>query len=360
MDGNYLAGKSLSFIVPVKDEEATLKALFLGIADQCHFCPSWEVIFVDDGSIDASWSVIQEIANENPANVRALRFRRNLGKADALAAGWRQAAGDYVFTLDADLQDDPKEIGRFLQKMSEGFDIVTGWKQTRHDPWHKVLPSRVFNCMLSRVNKVKLHDHNCGFKCYRSVVIETIAMYGEMHRMVPSLALMEGFRTAEIPVTHHPRLHGRSKYGCKRFLSGFLDMWTVFFLQNYRQRPMHFFGGTSLIIFLLSILLAVAFIFVPFPTRVALLIGLAAPALGTGSILMFMAGLVAESQVHEQTRNERVFPIRETIDPRACETDIEEEPTSLTEWNENEPGILLSGRSGTHHIFGRRYSRISR
>ena len=243
---------SLSFVVPVKDEEATLEILFRGIAAQAtNLASHWEVIFVDDGSSDGSWRVIRQLAAQDEEHVKAIRFRINVGKAEALAAGWKECKGDFVFTMDADLQDDPEEIPRFLEKMREGFDVVTGWKRTRHDPWHKVLPSRIFNYILSRVNKVELHDHNCGFKCYWAEVVRTLPMYGEMHRMVPSLAAMHGFRTAEIAVKHHPRRHGRSKYGLQRFLRGFLDMWTVqwtvHFLQNFRQRPMHLMGTVSLL-----------------------------------------------------------------------------------------------------------------
>jgi glycosyltransferase involved in cell wall biosynthesis len=209
---------SVSFVIPFKDEEATLEKLFRAISDQVSkITARWEVIFVDDGSVDGGWSVVQRLAIENPDNVKAIRFRRNMGKADALATGWKECTGDFVFTMDADLQDDPEEIPRFLEKMQEGCDIVTGWKRRRLDPWHKVLPSRVFNLMLSKVNKVDLHDHNCGFKCYRREVVESIPLYGEMHRMVPSLAAIHGYKTAEIPVKHHPRVYGRSKYGLKRF-----------------------------------------------------------------------------------------------------------------------------------------------
>jgi glycosyltransferase involved in cell wall biosynthesis len=239
---------SVAFVIPVKDEQATLAPLFHGIEEQmAEITELWEVFFIDDGSSDGSWMAIEQLAAENAEHVKAIRFRHNAGKAAALAAGWKASTGDIVFTMDADLQDDPEEIPRFLEKMRDGFDVVTGWKRDRHDPWHKVLPSRIFNFILSRVNKVHLHDHNCGFKCYRREVVQSLAMYGEMHRMVPSLAAMQGFRTAEIPVKHHPRRHGRSKYGLKRFLRGFLDMWTVFFLQNFRQRPMHLMGAVSLI-----------------------------------------------------------------------------------------------------------------
>ncbi|MBV8641907.1 MAG: glycosyltransferase [Verrucomicrobia bacterium] len=305
---------SLSFVVPVKDEEATLETLFRGIAAQATKLTSyWEVIFVDDGSSDGSWKVIRQLAVENEEHVKAIRFRRNVGKAEALAAGWKECRGDFVFTMDADLQDDPEEIPRFLEKMREGFDVVTGWKRTRHDPWHKVLPSRIFNFILSHVNKVELHDHNCGFKCYRAEVVQCLPMYGEMHRMVPSLAAMHGFRTAEIPVRHHPRLHGRSKYGLQRFLRGFLDMWTVNFLQNFRQRPMHLMGTVSLAMLLGACCLALFLARVPLRLSVFLLLSSALPALLIGAVLTIMIGLLAEWNVHQSVEDAHFRPIAETI-----------------------------------------------
>ena len=195
--------------------------------------------------------------------------------------------------MDADLQDDPQEIPRFLEKMREGFDVVTGWKQKRHDPWHKVLPSRVFNLLLSWVCKVKLHDHNCGFKAYRREVTQSIPMYGEMHRMVPSLAAMHGFRTAEIPVKHHPRVHGKSKYGAKRFLRGYLDMWTMFFLQNFRQRPMHLMGSVSLSMLGFGAVLALFVSRTPLPFSMFLLLSSALPVLLLGAVLTAMIGFLA-------------------------------------------------------------------
>jgi dolichol-phosphate mannosyltransferase len=305
---------SLSFVVPVKDEEATLETLFRGIAAQAtNLTSHWEVIFVDDGSSDGSWRVIKRLAAEDEEHVIAIRFRRNVGKAEALAAGWKECRGDFVFTMDADLQDDPEEIPRFLEKMREGFDVVTGWKRTRHDPWHKVLPSRIFNFILSRVNKVQLHDHNCGFKCYRAEVVQSLPMYGEMHRMVPSLAAMHGFRTAEIPVKHHPRLHGRSKYGLQRFLRGFLDMWTVNFLLNFRQRPMHLMGTVSLLMLGVDCCLALFLSRVTLPLSVFLLLSSALPALLIGAVLTIMIGLLAEWNVHQSVEDAHFRPIAETI-----------------------------------------------
>jgi CheY-like chemotaxis protein len=305
---------SLSFVIPAKDEQETIEPLFRKIADQAsRITEWWEVIYIDDGSADESWQTIRRLATENAEHVKAIRFRRNVGKAEALAAGWKESRGDLVFTMDADLQDDPEEIPRFLDKMKEGFDVVTGWKQTRHDPWHKVLPSRVFNLLLSHVNGVHLHDHNCGFKCYRREVVQVLPMYGEMHRMVPSLAAMHGFQTAEIPVKHHPRRYGRSKYGLRRFLRGFLDMWTVHFLRNFRQRPMHLMGGVSILMLGSGCVLALVLARVPLPFSVDLLLSAALPGLLVGSVSTMLMGLIAESTVHQARGNAQQRPVAETI-----------------------------------------------
>jgi glycosyltransferase involved in cell wall biosynthesis len=307
-------GVSLSFVIPLKDEAPTLGELYNKIAQhasgQTQF---WEVIFVDDGSADNSWEVIQRLATENPDRIKAIRFRRNLGKAEALAAGWKECSGDFVFTMDADLQDDPAEIARFLRKMEEGWDIVSGWKRRRHDPWHKVLPSRIFNLMLSRVNKVKLHDHNCGFKCYRREVVHAIPMYGEMHRMIPSLAAMHGYRTAEIAVQHHPRVHGRSKYDFRRFLRGFLDMWTVNYLQNFRQRPLHFLGSVALAMGAGGVLLAVLLLAFPLPAKLVEKLDPAPPILVVGGLMTVLLGLISESNLHEDTEQAKRKPIVSSI-----------------------------------------------
>lgn len=230
----------LSFVIPVMNEEATLEELADGIFRNVEDVENVEVIFIDDGSTDHSWNKIQALAELFPQQVRGLRFRSNRGKAAALQVGFEAAKGDIIFTMDADLQDDPSEISRFLEKLDEGYDLVSGWKAVRHDPWHKVLPSRVFNRLLSRFSRVKLHDHNCGFKCYRRQVAKSIHLFGELHRMVPSLAGMQGFKVAEIVVEHHARKFGVSKYGIERFIRGFSDMLTMGFLRVYRERPSHF------------------------------------------------------------------------------------------------------------------------
>jgi glycosyltransferase involved in cell wall biosynthesis len=285
----------LSFVVPVKNEEATLGELLSRIAAASDAAErSFEVIFVDDGSDDSSWSVIRSLVNASGRPVRAIRFRKNLGKAAALAAGFRAACGNVVFTMDADLQDDPRDIGRFLSKLDEGFDIVSGWKRIRHDPWHKVLPSRIFNAMLSALTGTALHDHNCGFKCYRREVIHEISLYGERHRMIPALGSIRGFRSTEIAVTHHPRRFGRSKYGLSRFFRGFMDMLTVAFLQNYRERPLHLLGGLALALSTLGFL-SFGVAFVPaVNVRAATALEVVGGSLVACSIPLFALGFVAE------------------------------------------------------------------
>ena len=242
----------LSIVIPVYNEEDSLELLHAeleAVASEHDY--TLDIILVDDGSSDGSWDVISQLAERDP-RVRGLRFRRNFGKAAALSAGFELARGELVFTLDADLQDDPKEIPRFLEKMSNDLDVVSGWKRVRHDPWHKVGPSRVFNWMVSRLTGVKLHDHNCGFKCYRREIFDEVRLYGELHRFVPVLAAARGFRVGEIVVDHRQRKFGHSKYGVMRILKGFLDLLTVKFLTGFGQRPQHVLGTVGLMFFLLS------------------------------------------------------------------------------------------------------------
>jgi dolichol-phosphate mannosyltransferase len=210
-----------------------------------------QILLVDDGSRDDSWEVIRRLAATDD-RVEGIRLRRNFGKAAALGAGFASARGELVLTLDADLQDDPREIPKFLERIGEGYDVVSGYKQVRHDPWHKVLPSRIFNWMVSRLTGVHLHDHNCGFKCYRLPVVREVQLYGELHRFVPVLAWARGFRIGEVVVRHRARRFGRSKYGVKRLLKGFLDLLTVKFLVGFGERPQHMLGGLGLLSFLLG------------------------------------------------------------------------------------------------------------
>lgn len=244
----------ISIVIPVFNEQESLRPLYAEIVEVAAARQyEVEVIFVDDGSRDGSWDAIAALAAEDP-RVRGIRFRRNFGKAAALSAGFADVRGDLVMTLDADLQDDPHEIPRFLDKLNEGYDVISGWKRVRHDPWHKVLPSRIFNAMVSWLTGVKLHDHNCGMKCYRREVLGEVRLYGEMHRFVPVLAAARGFKPSEIEIKHRARKFGRSKYGLTRIFKGFLDLLTVKFLTGFGQRPQHILGTLGLGSFVLGAL----------------------------------------------------------------------------------------------------------
>ncbi|WP_425616525.1 glycosyltransferase family 2 protein [Anatilimnocola sp. NA78] len=242
----------ISFVIPVYNEFESLQALHqelceVATANQYEI----EIILIDDGSKDGSWDIIKRLSAED-ARVKGIRFRRNFGKAAALSAGFEAAQGEFVFTLDADLQDDPHEIPRFLEEMDKGFDVVSGWKQLRHDPWHKVGPSRVFNWLVGQLTGVKLHDHNCGFKCYRRGVLEEVRIYGELHRFVPVLAAAKGWTVSEVVVNHRARKFGYSKYGVSRIVKGFLDLLTVYFLTGFKERPQHLLGTLGILSFFLG------------------------------------------------------------------------------------------------------------
>ena len=237
----------LSIVIPVYNEAESLVALHGEIRDVAASNGyELDVIFVDDGSRDNSWEIIRRLASADP-QVRGIRFRRNFGKSAALSAGFAQVRGEMVMTLDADLQDDPHEIPRFLAEMENGYDVISGWKKLRHDPWGKVFPSRVFNRMVSLLTGVKLHDHNCGMKCYRRQVFDEIWIYGELHRFIPVLAAARGFRIGEVVVNHRPRKFGHSKYGLGRIVKGSLDLLTVKFVSGFGQRPQHLLGTAGLV-----------------------------------------------------------------------------------------------------------------
>jgi len=244
---------SVSVVVPVYNEEGNLPELQRRVvATLAGMGKPFELLFVDDGSTDGTWAVIVALA-EADERIAGVRLRRNFGKARALTSGFAVARGEAVVTMDGDLQDDPDEMPRFLDLLDDGNDLVSGWKQRRQDPLGKTLPSRVFNLAVRRVSGVPLHDFNCGYKAYRREVIGAIRIYGELHRFTPVLAHAEGFRIAELPVRHHPRRWGSSKYGWSRLVKGFLDLLTVTFLTQYRQRPMHVLGLPGLIAFALGV-----------------------------------------------------------------------------------------------------------
>jgi dolichol-phosphate mannosyltransferase len=238
----------ISIVVPVHDEERSVHPLYEELrAALDPLARHWEVIFVDDGSTDGSFAALTRL-HAAADNVTVVRLRRNFGKAAALAAGFRHVEGDVVVTIDADLQDDPAEIPRLLAKLDEGFDLVSGWKTQRRDPLSRRIPSRIFNGVVGRVSGLRLHDMNCGLKAYRTEVVRNLRIYGELHRFLPVLAHDRGYRVAELPVNHRPREHGKSRYGVERYVRGFLDFLTVWFMGRYRHRPLHLFGGLGLLL----------------------------------------------------------------------------------------------------------------
>lgn len=299
--------KSISFVVPVYNERDTLADLMKGISDNVQgIAEDFEVVFVDDGSTDGSGEVMEELCR-NDTHARAILLAVNYGKAEALGAGFEHARGDIVITMDADLQDDPVEIPAFVAKIKEGHDLVSGWKVKRHDPWHKTLPSRLFNFVVSRTFSLPLHDFNCGYKAYRKEILERINLYGELHRFIPVMAKNRGARIAEIPVRHNPRRFGKSKYGIDRLLKGFLDMTTVLVTTRYLKRPLHFFGTIGLSALALGglMLTYLAGLWVcgvrPIGNRPLLFYGILLAILG---VQVFSLGMLAELFVNYNQRRE--------------------------------------------------------
>lgn len=323
----------LSTVIPVYNEAESLECLYREL-DEVAATEGYklDLIFVDDGSTDGSWEVISRLAAAD-RRVRGFRFRRNFGKAAALSAGFQAARGELVMTLDADLQDDPHEIPRFLAEMQRQLDVVSGWKQVRYDPWHKVWPSRVFNWMVSQLTGVKLHDHNCGMKCYRREIFREVRLYGELHRFVPVLAHARGFRVGEIAIAHRPRRFGHSKYGIRRFIRGFLDLLTVKFLTGFGQRPQHALGAVGLGCFVLGfsglIYLAIYWLIgqidpppdhKPLHQRPALIYSLGALLLG-GQLMSI--GFLAELIIAYTGRDSDTYSVAEETTPHVSSHDAD-------------------------------------
>lgn len=325
----------LSIVVPVLNEEESLLELYRQIDAACsENSIDFEVVFIDDGSTDGSWQVIQSLV-ENDEKVSGIRFRRNFGKAAALTAGLGAIRGDVAMMMDADLQDDPAEIPQLLARLDEGYDVVNGWKQRRLDPWHKVYPSKVFNWLVGALTGLKLHDHNCGLKVFRKEVASEIRLYGEMHRFVPVLAHARGFRVTEQAVHHRPREHGVSKYGVRRFLRGFLDLLTIKFLTGFGQRPQHMLGAFGLLFFGIGTLglgyLATIWVLMnvfgvisatPVGDRPLLAYSIAFLLLGGQAISL---GLLAELVVAYTGRERDTYSVRERSGRHQPEADGEED-----------------------------------
>jgi len=309
MDEREVAPR-ISVVIPAYNEAESLPELLSEIGDALADT-AWEAVAVDDGSTDSTWSVLCGLANDCP--LLALRLGRNQGKAAALAAGFSRARGRYVATLDADLQDDPREIEPMIGLLEErGLDLVSGWKRKRRDPASKTLPSRLFNATVRMTTGIRLHDFNCGLKVYRRQAAQALRLYGEMHRYTPVIASQLGFRIGEKEVHHRPRRYGSSKYGLARFFRGYADLITVLFLHRYSLRPLHFFGGIGTLLSLAGFAISVYMTVLWFGgeaigNRPLLLLGILLLIVGFQFISL---GLLGEMLLKLSSR--RTFHIRET------------------------------------------------
>jgi len=304
--------KKLSIVVPLFNEEESLNPLANEIKKTLKQQNlSYEVIFVDDGSTDNSLNVIKEISRQD-RRFKFVSFRKNYGKSAALQVGFRHAEGDVVITMDADLQDDPNEIPNLLAKLDEGFDLVSGWKKKRFDPFIKKQSSKFFNFVTRVLSGIKLHDFNCGLKAYRKEVTDNLKVYGELHRYLPVLADWQGYRVSEIPVKHHARRYGTTKFGISRFFKGFIDLVTVIFATRYIKRPMHFFGFFGALSFLVGLVVNgyLTYLWIsgqPLSNRPMLFLGMLLIIVG---VQLFSIGLLGEMLVHN-FMDEKEYNIKE-------------------------------------------------
>jgi glycosyltransferase involved in cell wall biosynthesis len=312
---------ALSIVVPVMNEEQNVRPLFQKLSDQLNSLGQiYEIIFVDDGSTDSTFKELKKLHDEHPGTIQVIRFRRNFGKTPALVAGFSRCQGEIIFTMDGDLQDDPEEIPHFLEKINEGYDLVSGWKFPRLDPISKTFPSRVFNGLVSKMTGVHLHDINNGFKAYRREVIEDshLKLYGEFHRFIPVMAHWRGFSITEIKVHHYPRIHGVSKFGAKRFARGLIDLMNVLFLTTFLRTPLRFFAPLGFWTFLLGMMVDV-FVVVrsyfithdPIRNHPLLFVGILLMIFGVNFIL---TGLQSEMIRHYAFRSDEEYSIRQVLD----------------------------------------------
>lgn len=287
----------LSIVIPAFNEENNILKLAERLIETLDATGhSYEILFIDDGSTDGTFEVIRGLSTQNKS-IQGVRFRRNFGKSNALATGFELARGEVVITLDADNQDDPHEIPRFIAKLDEGYDLVSGWKRVRHDPKTRVRASHLFNATIRWLTNVPLHDFNCGFKAYRAEVVKEVPMYGEWHRFIPVLAADLGFKVTEVDVHHQPRTHGKSRYGWERYFRGFSDCLTILALSRYAERPGHFFYGAGFTMAGFGFLaLLIALVFHPATGVFGYLVKLVVGLIPLGVVVM-MGGLLAEMLV---------------------------------------------------------------
>ena len=302
----------ISVVIPVYNEVDSIPRLYKELSDVLSNFDWYEIFFIDDGSSDGSDKVIKKIIETN-SKINLIQFHRNYGKSAALAEGFKYADGDYIITMDSDLQDDPGEIPNLIKKLEEGYDLVSGWKKDRKDPISKKLPSKLFNFITRLFTGVKIHDFNCGLKIYKKSVIKTLELYGGRHRYIPAMAGQKKFKVSEIIVNHRPRIHGKTKYGGSRFFHGLFDLISILFLSKYIQSPMYFFGKVGLLTFLFGIGIETYVIYLkyflgePFAKHMALLmLGILIIVIG---IQFFSIGLVGEmianSNQHKEIRVKR-------------------------------------------------------
>ncbi len=308
----------LSFIIPAKDEESSVAILYKEITEVTgELGERFEIIFIDDGSTDNTFGELKRL-HKKDKRVKVIKLRGNFGKSVALQIGFSHAKGNIVFTLDADLQDNPKDIPSFIRKLKEGYDLVSGWKQRRHDPQlSKVIPSRIINFLTRFLTGVPIHDTNCGFKAYRKEVVENLNLYGELYRFIPVLAAKQNFKVGEVPVSHRRRVYGKTKFGWSRGIKGLLDLLTVVFLTGYIQRPGHFFGTFGFLSFFFGFLIGIYITYLRITTGS---IQYRQPLLYFGVLLMIVGiqlittGLLAEMIVYSSGKVDYKKTIKEFLD----------------------------------------------
>ncbi len=306
----------LSIVTPVYNEEQNIGLFHSKVTKVLKkLRKSYEIWFIDDGSRDSTLKTIKELKKKDK-HVKFITFRRNFGKAAALSAGFEHANGDIIITMDGDLQDEPEEIPKFIAKIEEGYDLVNGWKFKRKDPLSKTIPSKFFNWLTSRMIGVKLHDFNCGFKAYRKEVVKEITLYGDLHRYIPAIAFWKGYKIAELPVKHNERLYGKSKYGSKRILTGFIDLMTVKYLVSYTTKPLQFFGKLGLLFILLGLTAGIYLVIqwfqgIPIGTRPLLILSVLTTLIG---IQFLSIGLLGEMITSSMEKQNKSYSIKELKD----------------------------------------------
>lgn len=305
----------ISVVIPLLNEEESLRELHEQLKSALvRISGNYELIFVDDGSTDNSFRVLKELRQRNN-RVKAIRFRRNFGKSAALAVGFQKSQGEFVVTMDADLQDDPTEIQNLIRELKGGLDVVSGWKKKRRDPFTKTLPSKFFNFVTAKVTGIKIHDFNCGLKGYRRDVVKSVNVYGELHRYIPALAHWQGFKVGETVVNHRPRRFGKTKFGMTRFTRGFLDLLTVIFTTRYVTRPLHLFGGWGIVSTLIGTAIALWLTYEkyfngqPLSNRPLFIVALIMVIVGVQFVSMGLLGELITRNQHM----EREYSVREEI-----------------------------------------------